>query len=149
VNLEGMFVNTPAAVLAEAQEILGDIGIPKWIQLFDEWKDRLAGESMQKTNLCNTTHLMLTFYSRQNNFIGWRTSHLDIAKLIVQPNDQQAFDQIIDDIAGDDRRCIEGQNIGDQQLLPRQKMEKANSDLAKWRPGAARLAKSDENCTTR
>jgi hypothetical protein len=41
MKLEGMFFDTPAALLAEVEEILGDISITEWIKVFDEWKDRL------------------------------------------------------------------------------------------------------------
>jgi len=41
MKLEGMFFDTPAALLAEVEEILGDISITEWVKVFDEWKDRL------------------------------------------------------------------------------------------------------------
>jgi hypothetical protein len=41
MKLEGMFFDTPAALLAEIEEILGDINITEWVKVFDEWKDRL------------------------------------------------------------------------------------------------------------
>jgi hypothetical protein len=41
MKLEGMFFDTSAALLAEVEEILGDISITEWAKVFDEWKDRL------------------------------------------------------------------------------------------------------------
>jgi hypothetical protein len=41
MKLEGMFFDTPAALLAKVEEILGDISITEWVKVFDEWKDRL------------------------------------------------------------------------------------------------------------
>jgi hypothetical protein len=41
MKLEGMFLNIPTALLAEVEEILGDIRIMKWAKVFHEWNDRL------------------------------------------------------------------------------------------------------------
>jgi hypothetical protein len=38
MNLEGLFFDTPAALLAEVQDIFGDISIIEWVNVFDEWK---------------------------------------------------------------------------------------------------------------
>jgi hypothetical protein len=64
MKLEEMLFDRPAAFLAEVEEILGDISIPKWVKVFDEWKDclkRCIDASMQKANISKTTNLMSTF----------------------------------------------------------------------------------------
>jgi hypothetical protein len=41
MKLERMFFDAPTALLAEVEEIFGDIGITEWVKVFDEWKARL------------------------------------------------------------------------------------------------------------
>jgi len=41
MKLERIFLDPLAVLLAEVEEILGDISIPEWVKVFDEWKDRL------------------------------------------------------------------------------------------------------------
>jgi hypothetical protein len=36
MKLEGMFFDTPAALSAEVEEILGDVSITEWFKVFDE-----------------------------------------------------------------------------------------------------------------
>jgi hypothetical protein len=38
---KGMFFDTPAALSAKVEEILGHVSITEWVKVFDEWKDRL------------------------------------------------------------------------------------------------------------
>jgi hypothetical protein len=41
MKLEGTFCHTPAAVLTEFEETLGNISITEWVKVLDECKDRL------------------------------------------------------------------------------------------------------------
>jgi hypothetical protein len=41
MKLERIFFETLAAVLAEVEEMFGDISITEWVKVFDEQKDRL------------------------------------------------------------------------------------------------------------
>jgi hypothetical protein len=43
MKLGEMFFNIPVVVLAEVEEILGDINITGWAKAFDQWKGSLKG----------------------------------------------------------------------------------------------------------